>query len=460
VAAGQRQAGKSLVGKTIADKYKLTRLIGVGGMGSVYEAIHSLTLRRVAIKMIHAWAIESSAAAQRFIREAQAAAQIGHPAVVDVLDAGTLTDGTAYLVFDLLEGEDLETKLTRGTIVLRELLEIVVRVLDGLHAAHQRGFVHRDIKPANIFVAEKSGKREVKLLDFGIAKRFEASIQASVTAQGMIVGTLDYMSPEQAMGAEVDGRADLWGTGVLLYRALSGNTPFAGATAVKVIDHIINVPIPSIGMIRRDIPIELVTMVDRCLERDRARRWQTAAGLRDALERCDLAGANQRLPSPMQAAERPTPRSNPFEHDRTEVSQRKIAAVDTDEHERGFSGEKTTLEGEFGSPTSDIEHTEVGNHKDPLRPRIDLAPTPIEEQPIPRLRAPTNIMVPPVDFDSVPSEPDAFMPRPLVLGPLTGARTPLPVQKNHNRSTRILLLTLILALAFAAYLYSVLAIRQ
>src|SRR5262245_27510453 len=104
-----RQLGQSLVGKTIADKYLLTRLIGIGGMGSVYEGLHALTLRRVAVKMIHAWALESAAAAKRFIREAQAAAQIEHPAVVDVLDAGTLPDGASYLVFELLEGEDLET---------------------------------------------------------------------------------------------------------------------------------------------------------------------------------------------------------------------------------------------------------------------------------------------------------------------------------------------------------------
>jgi serine/threonine-protein kinase len=310
------QKASSLVGKTIADKYQLSKVLGVGGMGVVYEALHTVTLRRVAVKVIHSWAIGGGAAATRFLREAQAAAQIRHPAIVDVLDAGQLPTGQSYLVFELLEGVDLETLIATRGLKVDDLIEIIAHVLDALAAAHERGFIHRDIKPANIFIAKRrAGDREVKLLDFGMAKRFEQSGHNPVTSHGTIVGTPDYMSPEQAVGLTIDARSDLWSVGVVLFRALAGRTPFPGTKPYEVLDQIVRARIPSLRALRPDLPEDLADVVDRCLSREVGARWQTAVELRDALAACVLATSHDDVlaaPTPDLSA---TPRSGEaFEH--------------------------------------------------------------------------------------------------------------------------------------------------
>jgi serine/threonine-protein kinase len=281
--------GDSQVGKTVADKYRLLRLIGTGGMGSVYEALHVVTHRRVALKLIHAWLIESSPhAVQRFMREARAPASIGHPGIVDVLDAGQNPDGTLYLVFELLEGEDLETALSTRPVSVSEMVRIGIEVLGTLSAAHSRGFIHRDIKPANIFLAEeRGGLREIKVLDFGIAKRTGAAI-SRITAQGSIVGTLEYMSPEQASGAVIDARSDIWGVGALLYRGIVGEPPFLESEPLELFKHILNGPIPQLADSRPELPYALCEAVDNALRREMEQRWPSANAMRSALLRCDL----------------------------------------------------------------------------------------------------------------------------------------------------------------------------
>lgn len=276
----------SQIGKTVGDKYRLIRVLGVGGMGVVYEAQHLVTQRKVALKLLHQWVAESSpAAATRFLREAQAAASIGHPALVDVFDAGQLEDGSLFLVFELLDGEDLENALTDGELRAHDVVAIICDVLDGLAAAHARGFVHRDIKPANVFLSKNhAGERQVKLLDFGISKRDDASKTFSnITAHGSIVGTLEYMSPEQASAQPVDNRSDLWAIGALFHRALAGRPPFIGESQLELVKAILIAPIPSLGDVRPDLPVRLVQIVDRALIRDREKRWPTASAMREAL---------------------------------------------------------------------------------------------------------------------------------------------------------------------------------
>ena len=270
-------------GTVIAGKYVLTRRIGTGGMGAVYEARHKVTGKLVAVKVMHAHLAESAQNAARFVREAQAASSIGHPAIVDVLDAGTDQDGTLYIVLELLHGESLADVMERGGLYTSEIARYGVELLDALSAAHTGGFVHRDIKPENIFlVKDDAGVAHVKVLDFGISKRIEET-DRSLTVTGAILGTPHYMSPEQARGHHVDARSDLWAVGALLYHALTGVPPFDGENYNVVMVGILTEPVRSIAAHRPDLPAALVDVIARALVKDRRQRWQTAAAMRDAL---------------------------------------------------------------------------------------------------------------------------------------------------------------------------------
>jgi eukaryotic-like serine/threonine-protein kinase len=278
-----------LDGKAVAGKYELGRLLGIGGMGAVYEATHSVTRRSVALKIIHS-AVMSPRAGARFLREAQAAAMISHPAIVDVLDAGQLPDGTHYLAFELLEGEDLERALNKRAMSLAELREIWIEVLDVLATAHAAGFVHRDIKPSNIFLlaAPENGRR-IKLLDFGVAKCLQDSgAHPTVTAHGAMVGTLAYASPEQVRGERVDARADIWSIGVLMYRALAGQSPFGDGAPLELLQKIAFAPVPPLNEVRPDVPAALAKIIARALEKDAGARWPNAREMRDALRAIEI----------------------------------------------------------------------------------------------------------------------------------------------------------------------------
>ncbi len=217
------------VGQIISDKYKLLRLLGDGGMGSVFEAEHLQLGTHVAIKVLHAELARRSGIAERFVQEARVSAQIRSPHVVQVSDVDKTSDGVAYLVMELLQGEPLagvvrrERKLPVGTAC-----EYASQILQGLEAAHALGVIHRDLKPDNVFVTFSGGKPVLKLIDFGIAKLKTAQTgeTKNLTVAGMLMGTPEYMAPEQAYSADkVDVRADLYAVGVMLYEMLSGKPP-------------------------------------------------------------------------------------------------------------------------------------------------------------------------------------------------------------------------------------------
>jgi eukaryotic-like serine/threonine-protein kinase len=271
----------------IAGKYRLTGVLGIGGMAIVYEAIHIVTLRRVAVKLIHRDAIAGGELAlERFLREARAPSSIAHPGIIETLDAGELPNGQLYLVLERLDGSDLESALATKQISVGELFAIAIEVLDALDAAHSCGFVHRDIKPANIFLADTRNGRRVKLLDFGIARQIDASTSRSIAGGDRIIGTLDYMSPEQAAGEVVDSRSDLWSLGALLFHGLAGRPPFAAPDIFQLVEQIVSGPLPSIAVERPNLPAVIAHVVDRALVRDRERRWQSAAAMRRAIARC------------------------------------------------------------------------------------------------------------------------------------------------------------------------------
>lgn len=271
------------VGSTVAGKYRLIRVLGRGGMGVVYEAEHAMTRRRVAVKVLHAHHRESGDAAKRFINEAQAAGKISHPNVVEVLDAGEDSDGSLYLVLELLSGHDLATHLLRvRRMDVAETITIVAQVLQALVVAHRQGIIHRDIKPENIYLARSvTGDTQVKILDFGISKAINPGDEGpalSVTQTNTTVGTPHYMAPEQARGERnIDTRADLWAVGVVMYECLAGKVPFDGETYNDQIVRVITEP--HIPLSNFDVPIELSRVVDRALEKDRNRRYARAADM-------------------------------------------------------------------------------------------------------------------------------------------------------------------------------------
>ncbi|MBI2896207.1 MAG: serine/threonine protein kinase [Deltaproteobacteria bacterium] len=271
------------LGSTIAGKYELLRVLGVGGMGAVYEARHRFTERHVALKLMIGKGRDPRNSA-RLLVEARAASAIGHPAIVDVLDAGQTEDGSPYLVLELLAGTDLQMALEERRLTAMEMVAITVQVLEALHAAHERGIIHRDVKPENVFLTTNDrGEPRVKLLDFGLAKELTAGPDGWKTMDGTALGTPDYMSPEQARGAQVDARTDVWSVGVLLYHGLCGHPPFSEENYNRLLSRILTEDAPHLSRLRPDVPAAIASVVMRALRRERAERWQTAAEMARAL---------------------------------------------------------------------------------------------------------------------------------------------------------------------------------
>lgn len=270
----------------VADKYRLQRLLGVGSVGAVYAAVHRFTGRHVALKLLGTEVASIEGFATRFLREARAASAIGHPAICDVLDAGRDQDGSLYLCLELLEGKDLGEAIEGQELRLDEIVEVGLQLLDGLAAAHARGIVHRDVKPENVFLTwDERGELHVKILDFGIAKDTKEGPGLSATQQGAVLGTPYYMSPEQADGAPVDARADLWSVGAVLYHALADRPPYVAATYGRLVAKILHEDPPPLDELRPDLPPWLIRVIARALVRDRDERWASAQRMASALRR-------------------------------------------------------------------------------------------------------------------------------------------------------------------------------
>jgi serine/threonine protein kinase len=274
-------------GTEIDARYRVVRLLGEGGMGAVYEVEHLGVGKRLAIKMLHAHYARQPEAVKRFAREARAAAAIGHPNIVEVIDTG-MHCAEPYMVMELLRGETLAEHLARATaITTREVCGVIGCVLSALASAHSKGIVHRDLKPENIFLAEYGGVTTVKLLDFGVSKfRSEAGTLFETTQEGLPVGTPAYMAPEQWMGRrDIDHRADLFAVGVMLFEMLTGGFPYEGASQGELFLEIVRgseaPPLPS--TIAPGVPRAIDAVVLRALRRERDERFQSAREFLDAL---------------------------------------------------------------------------------------------------------------------------------------------------------------------------------
>ncbi len=272
-----------LAGEVVGDRYRLVREIGRGGMGVVWVA-HSLVLGvDVALKLIRASAA-SSALSSRMAREAHAAARLGHPALVRVFDFGWTRHGDPYLVMELVLGETLADLLKReARMPAIRAVQMLLPIVDGLRVAHEKGIVHRDIKPDNVFVAADAlGRKQPKLLDFGIAK-VDKQVDGRLTQVGAVLGSPDYMSPEQALGLDdIDERTDIWSLCVLLYEAITGAVPFQKPNYNALMHAIINEsPVASVDCGAGDKA--LWQIIERGLRKPRADRFQTVTDLGEAM---------------------------------------------------------------------------------------------------------------------------------------------------------------------------------
>ena len=277
-----------LIGAVVGERYRIVSRIGVGGMGAVYRAEHTMMRRDLAIKVLLSELGGREEFARRFEREAESASRLAHPNIITVTDFGRTPDGSLFLAMEFLAGDSLTTAINGGPLPRERALGIIRQILRGLDHAHGAGVVHRDLKPDNIMLVERDGQRDVvKILDFGIAKVTEpASGQEVLTQAGVIFGTPEYLSPEQAVGESVDARADLYAAGVILYEMLAGRRPFESEDKVKIISmHLSHAP-PRIREVDPtvDVPFALEQVVLQALEKHRENRFASATAFLQALE--------------------------------------------------------------------------------------------------------------------------------------------------------------------------------
>jgi len=308
-----------VVGEIVAERYELEELVGAGGMSSVYKARDALLERHVALKILHEHYTDDEEFVERFKREARAVAQLSHPNIVTVIDRGE-DGGRQYIVFEYIEGENLKERVVRlGRLPVREALELAVQVARGLAFAHQHGLVHRDVKPQNVLL---NGDGQAKVTDFGIARTLDVE---GVTQTGTVLGTSNYIAPEQASGQPVDAHTDMYSLGVVLYELLAGDVPFPGENFVAVALKHVNEPPPNLLDVRKHVPLRVAAVVDRALDKDPQQRFPSMDEFAAELEAC-LAG----LDSPEEEAEAtvvtgpPAPRSS---RQRKRVSRWAIGSV-------------------------------------------------------------------------------------------------------------------------------------
>jgi len=276
-----------MAGRVLGGRYRLIERLGQGGMGTVYRALHTLMDKQVAVKILRAEMATDGEAVARFHREARSASRLDHDHCIRVMDFGQSDDGLLYLVMELLDGVSLGQVVRRGPVPAARAAAIGVAVAEALQHAHENGIVHRDLKPDNVYLARRRrGSELVKVLDFGLAKLMsDAQLGPSITRDGTVFGTPEYMAPEQAEGEKLDGRTDVYALGVILYQLVTGDVPFrAGNFVALLTKQVSEKPLPLRQ--RRpdlDIPVGLEDVILTCLEKRASDRFATAEALAEAL---------------------------------------------------------------------------------------------------------------------------------------------------------------------------------
>ncbi|HTJ42882.1 MAG TPA: serine/threonine-protein kinase [Kofleriaceae bacterium] len=275
-----------LIGTTLLGRYSVTRKIGQGGMGAVYEATHTLIGKRVAVKVLLDKYARKEQVVARLEQEARLASSIGHEHIIDITDFGTTDDGRTFVVMEFLEGVSLAECLHReGPLPETRILQISAQVGSALSAAHKKGVVHRDVKPENVFLLRRGDKDYVKVVDFGISKSLRQSDLGEedsprLTQTGMVLGTPLYMSPEQARGdEELDQRIDVYALGVIMYELATGRVPYTGTNYLSIISQVLNDEPVTPRELRPELSAEFEAVVLRAMDKDRDRRYQSTDDL-------------------------------------------------------------------------------------------------------------------------------------------------------------------------------------
>src|SRR4051794_28773722 len=277
-AQNRGHAMRTLVGTQLNGRYRLDSQVGAGGMSTVYKAFDMTLERPVAIKLLHRDIAADSDQLERFRREARAVAQLSHPHIVTVIDAGE-DDGRPYIVFEFVAGETLKQRIKRlGRLPIDEAVAYAIEIARALGAAHSRNIVHRDVKPQNVLIDEEG---RAKVTDFGIARTLD---DEGLTADGRVLGTTDYVAPEQALGHDVNGQSDIYSLGVVLYEMLTGDVPFHGENQVSVAMKHVREDMPDVAVRRPEISASLGSVLDRMTDKDLGRRYPDAQTLVPDLE--------------------------------------------------------------------------------------------------------------------------------------------------------------------------------
>jgi serine/threonine protein kinase len=282
----QTQAPAPIVGSVVDGAYRLTRLLNEGGMGTVYEALQLRLNRRVAVKIMVPELTENAEAMARFRREVKVTSQLAHPNVVQLLDYGTTASGQPYLVTEFLEGEDLEQRLQRAPqLPLPTVLSILRQVVSALAAIHAKGIVHRDLKPANVLLLPIDGSPDfVKVVDFGISKVRHS--ETKLTKSATMIGTPEYMSPEQAMGRvdDVDHRSDQWALACMVWRMLTGRPPFVGKHLNELIQKVVQEEPAALQPAASAVVRQIERVLRRSLAKRQSQRFPTVMAFLRAFE--------------------------------------------------------------------------------------------------------------------------------------------------------------------------------
>jgi eukaryotic-like serine/threonine-protein kinase len=274
-------AARTVPGEVIAERYELEELVGTGGMSSVYRARDRLLERYVALKVLHPHYAEDEEYVERFRREARSVAQLSHPHIVTVIDRGE-DGGQQFIVFEYVDGENLKQLVERaGPLPTRRAVQLALEIADALTFAHEHGLVHRDVKPQNVLLTPDG---DAKVTDFGIARSLD--VEHGLTQTGTVLGTSNYLSPEQASGKATTASTDVYSLGVVVYELLTAEVPFPGDNFVAVAMKHINEPAPDLLEKRPDVPLRLAAAVDRAMEKDPNHRFATMDEFASELRRC------------------------------------------------------------------------------------------------------------------------------------------------------------------------------
>lgn len=280
-------------GTVLANRYQIVEFVGEGGMGALYKARHLSVDRQVAVKLLLTGIGDNEAAHRRFVQEAKIAGSLSHTNVVPVYDFGETEDGIPFLIMDFLEGTTLADLLKRSRMAPPDVIDIVLQICEGLRHAHNKGLIHRDLKPSNIMLLNEGDKTLVKVMDFGIAKKVDDDAQ-QLTKTGEVFGSPFYMSPEQCKGLVLDSRSDIYAIGCIIFELLSGTVPLKGDNTMQTIcKHLTESP-PKLSSFCR-VPSVLEEIVQRCLEKEPEKRFQSIGELADALRKAYVVCVNAPL---------------------------------------------------------------------------------------------------------------------------------------------------------------------